>query len=98
MAASESSIPSSRFTSMMLAPFATCCRATVTAPSKSPDKINFENRGDPVMLVRSPTTTKPNSGVMLSGSSPERCSTKSPSEASFRLSSRPKRSEVEGSR
>ena len=39
--------------------------------SKSPARISFENFGEPVMFVRSPTTTKPISGVMFSGSSPE---------------------------
>ena len=71
--ASESIIPSSILTSSMLAPPWTCCRATANAPSKSSLKINFENFGEPVMLVRSPITAKPNSGVMFSGSSPESC-------------------------
>jgi hypothetical protein len=33
MAAAESSSPSSMFTSMIWAPFSTCCRATSRAPS-----------------------------------------------------------------
>ena len=71
MAASESIIPSSMFTSRRFAPPCTCCRATANAPSKSPARISFENLGDPVMFVRSPITAKPNSGVMFNGSSPE---------------------------
>src|ERR1700759_1369726 len=71
MAASESIIPSSMLTSRMLAPPATCWRATASAPSKSSPRISFENFGEPVMLVRSPTTTNPNSGVILSGARPD---------------------------
>src|SRR5262245_33582933 len=43
----------------------------MTAPSKSPARIRFENFGEPVMLVRSPITAKPNSGVMFNASSPD---------------------------
>ena len=73
MVASESIIPSSMLMSRMLAPFFTCWRATATAPSKSPPRISFEKRGEPVMFVRSPTITKPVSGVRFRGSSPESC-------------------------
>ena len=75
MAASESIIPSSILTSIMFAPPWTCWRATVSAPSKSSPRINFENFGEPVMFVRSPITAKPNSDVILSGSRPESCNT-----------------------
>ena len=71
IAASESIIPSSMFTSSRFAPPCTCCRATASAPSKSSAKINLENLGEPVMLVRSPITAKPNSDVILSGSRPD---------------------------
>src|SRR5262249_55233790 len=46
-------------------------RATASAPSKLPARISFENFGEPVILVRSPITAKPNSGVIFSGSSPD---------------------------
>src|SRR5207302_10498493 len=71
MVASESSIPSSTLMSIIFAPFATCWRAIVTAPSKSPPRISFENFGEPVIFVRSPMTANPKSDVMFSGSRPE---------------------------
>ena len=58
IAASESSSPSSIFTSMICAPPSTCCRATLRASSYSPARISLENFGDPVTLVRSPMLTK----------------------------------------
>ena len=72
IAASESIIASSMLTSRRFAPPCTCWRATASAASKSPAKISFENFGEPVMLVRSPMTANPNSGVILSGSRPDR--------------------------
>ena len=72
MAASESSIPSSMLTSMTWAPLVTCWRATATASSKSPPRISFENRGEPVTLVRSPMFTKFVSGRSVSASQPDR--------------------------
>ena len=68
---SPSNKASSKFTSMILAPFCTCCKATATAPSRSPARIIFLNLGEPVTLVLSPTIRKPLSGVMFNGSSPE---------------------------
>ena len=70
MAASESSIPSSIFTSMICAPPSTCCLATANAASKSPAKINFANLGEPVTLVLSPMFTKLVIGVNTKGSNP----------------------------
>src|ERR671935_2783278 len=35
--------------------------------------MSFEKFGEPVMLVRSPITTNPISGVMFNGSRPESC-------------------------
>ncbi len=69
---SESSSPSSMFTSRMFAPPSICCLATRSAPSRSPSLISFANFGEPVTLVRSPTTMKFDSGVTVSGSSPLR--------------------------
>src|SRR5580698_6011942 len=66
--ASESIIPSSMLMSITLAPPSTCCLATAKAPSKSPLRINFENLGEPVMLVRSPIMVNPIPNVY--GSSP----------------------------
>ena len=70
MAASESSIPSSMFTSIIWAPPSTCWRATAKASSKFPLNISLENLGDPVMLVRSPIFTKLVRGVNVTGSRP----------------------------
>ena len=62
MAASESSIASSMFTSMMFAPLRTCSAATSRAVPKSPDVISSAKRRDPVTLVRSPIIRKLESG------------------------------------
>src|SRR6056297_1051381 len=72
MAASESSMPSSMFTSMTWAPLSTCWRATSSAPLKSPASISLRKRAEPVTLVRSPTFTNSESSSMLSGSRPLR--------------------------
>src|SRR5262249_7763340 len=45
IAASESSKPSSMFTSIICAPFSTCCRATLKASSYWPFKISLANFG-----------------------------------------------------
>src|SRR5206468_1721265 len=58
------------FTSSRFAPPRTWSRATCTAPVKSPDSISRRKRIEPVTLVRSPTTTKPESGVISKGSRP----------------------------
>ena len=71
MAAWESSMASSMFTSITWAPFSTCCRATSTAFSKSPERISRANCLEPVTLVRSPTFTKNEVSSMLQGSRPE---------------------------
>ena len=54
MAATPSIMPSSMQTSITLAPFSTCCRATETASSYLPSLISFAKRGEPATLVRSP--------------------------------------------
>jgi hypothetical protein len=68
MAASESIIPSSIFTSEVRSALHLLPR-----DPKRPFEIVSQDQsrelGEPVMLVRSPITTNPNSGVMLSGSS-----------------------------
>ena len=58
------------FTSSRFAPPRTWSSATCTAPPKSPDSISLRNRIEPVTLVRSPTTTKPESGLISKGSRP----------------------------
>ena len=58
--------------SIRFAPFSTCWRATSTAAAKSPDSIRPAKIFEPVMFVRSPTITKPVSGVIRNGSSPEK--------------------------
>ena len=70
MHASESSSPSSMFTSMACAPFSTWLRATASAVSKSPSRTRRAKRGEPVTLVRSPTFTKRESGATFRGSRP----------------------------
>ena len=70
MAATPSIRSASMFTSTRLAPFSTWSRAMSTPAWKSPDSISRANRFDPVMFVRSPTITKPVSGVILNGSKP----------------------------
>ena len=70
MASTESSSPSSMFTSMMLAPPSTCWRAISTAASYSPFRIRRAKRCEPVMLVRSPIMVKLASGRRTSGSMP----------------------------
>ena len=59
------------FTSSRFAPPRTWSSATSTAPLKSSASTSLRNRADPVTFVRSPTTTKPVSGRMTNGSSPE---------------------------
>ena len=58
IAASESSIASSMFTSISWAPASTCWRATSTASSNRSSRISFANFREPVTFVRSPTFTK----------------------------------------
>ena len=70
MACWESSIPSSMLTSIIWAPFSTCCRATSSAASYSPARTSLANLRDPVTLVRSPTFTNSVSGPTVSGSRP----------------------------
>ena len=72
MQASESSMPSSMLTSMMLAPPRTCSTATVAAPAQSFAFTRRSNFFEPVTLVRSPIIWKLLSGRMTSGSSPDR--------------------------
>ena len=51
---SESSMPSSKLTSIMFAPPRTCSSATSVASVQLPSLIRRMNRFDPVTLVRSP--------------------------------------------
>ena len=71
MAFSESSIASSMLTSMICAPFSTCCLATSTASSNLPFKMRSANFFDPVTLVLSPTLTKRDDSLMLKASRPD---------------------------
>ena len=66
----ESSIPSSRLISIICAPLITCCRATCNASSSFPSLISFENFGEPVTFVLSPTLTKFILSSMCKGSNP----------------------------
>src|SRR3954453_4794828 len=68
--ASPSIRSASMLTSIRFAPFSTCWRATSTAAAKSPDSISPAKIFEPVMFVRSPTITKPVSGVIRNGSRP----------------------------
>ena len=72
IACSASSRSASMFTSSRFAPPRTCSSATSTAPWKSSASISRRKRAEPVTFVRSPTTTKPVSGSMTNGSSPEK--------------------------
>ena len=72
MACTESSRPSSMFTSRICAPPSTCCRATSSASAYCPARTSFANLGEPVTFVRSPTLTKLESGRITNGSRPER--------------------------
>ena len=71
IACTESSSPSSMFTSRICAPPSTCWRATASASSYCPASTSFANLGEPVTFVRSPTLTKFESGRITSGSRPE---------------------------
>ena len=70
IAASESSMLSSMFTSMICAPFSTCCRATTSASSYWSFLIRFAKRGEPVTFVRSPIFMKLDSGRTVRASMP----------------------------
>ncbi len=70
IAASESSIASSIFTSITCAPPSTWWRATDNASSYFSSKIKRENLREPVTFVRSPTFTKLVLGVIVMGSKP----------------------------
>src|SRR3989442_310296 len=56
--ASPSMSASSTLMSRTLAPLSTCCFAIARHASQSPAFSAFANLGEPVMLVRSPTTRK----------------------------------------
>jgi hypothetical protein len=58
IAATPSIIPSSMQMSITLAPFSTCCRATLTASSYLPSLISLANFGEPATFVRSPIIMK----------------------------------------
>ena len=68
--ASESSMLSSMFTSIICAPFSTCCRATANASSYWSFLISLAKRGEPVTFVRSPTLMKLDSGRTVNASMP----------------------------
>ena len=70
IAASESSMLSSMLTSMICAPFSTCCRATASASSYSSFLISLAKRGEPVTLFRSPMLMKLDSGRTVNASMP----------------------------
>ena len=70
IAASESRSPSSMLTSMICAPPSTWSRATLSASSYCPARMNLANFGEPVTFVRSPMFTKLRSGRNVSGSRP----------------------------
>ncbi len=70
IARSESSIPSSMFTSRRLAPPRTWSSATSAAWAKSSALIRRRNRAEPVTFVRSPIIWKLLSGRMVSVSRP----------------------------
>ncbi len=70
MHASPSSNASSKLISIRLAPFSTCCFATVRAESKSSSLMSLANLGDPVTFVRSPTMINGESSAISSASSP----------------------------
>ena len=63
---------SSMFTSMICAPFSTCCLATESASSYCPSKMSRANFLLPVTFVRSPTLMKLVSGRTIRGSKPLR--------------------------
>ena len=58
IAAAPSIIPSSKLTSMMAAPFSTCCLATARASANLPATTSSLNFREPATFVRSPTLTK----------------------------------------
>ena len=62
----ESNIPSSKFTSIMFAPFSTWLRATDSASENLPSFIILRNAGDPITFVLSPTKIN---GAFSSGDS-----------------------------
>src|SRR3979411_809659 len=64
-------MPSSMQMSRTLAPFSTCCRATLTASSYLPCLISFANFGEPATLVRSPIMIK-TPDCWVNGCDPER--------------------------
>ena len=70
IASSPSIRSASMFTSMTLAPFSTCSRATTKAASKLPSLIRRAKRLEPVIFVRSPIIRKFVSGRTTSGSMP----------------------------
>src|SRR6267154_2464308 len=64
-------MPSSMQMSRTLAPFSTCCRATLTASSYLPCLTSFANLGEPATLVRSPIMMK-TPDCWVNGCDPER--------------------------
>jgi hypothetical protein len=58
------------FTSSTFAPPRTCSSATSSAPCQSSASTMRRKRAEPVTFVRSPTTTKPVSGLIVNGSIP----------------------------
>ena len=72
IAAWLSSMASSMLMSMTCAPFSTCWRATASASSNLPARINRAKAFEPVTLVRSPMLTNRAPGAIVTGSRPER--------------------------
>ena len=68
--ASESSIPSSIFTSIICAPPSTWCLATESASSKSSSLISLRNFAEPVTFVLSPIFVKLLPLYIVNGSNP----------------------------
>jgi hypothetical protein len=71
IAALLSSMASSMLMSMTCAPFSTCWRATLSAPSKSPARISRAKAFEPVTLVRSPMLTNSEPSPISTGSRPD---------------------------
>ena len=72
MHAAESSMASSMLTSMICAPFSTCCRATATASSYFSSRISRAKALLPVTFARSPTFTNKDSSSIFKASRPDK--------------------------
>mmetsp|Transcript_30668 Transcript_30668/g.77283 ORF Transcript_30668/g.77283 Transcript_30668/m.77283 type:complete len:203 (-) Transcript_30668:900-1508(-) len=72
MQSTPSSMPSSKFTSRICAPFSTCFCATSAALAQSPAMMVFLKRIEPATLQRSPMFWNTESSLTTMSSSPER--------------------------